>query len=151
MRAVLQRTTGASVRCGDHHAEIGTGLVILLGVESEDDESDVDWLARKISHMRLFADDQGKMNGSIIEIHGEFLVISQFTLHASTKKGNRPSFLRAAPPEHARELVERFCRKLAEESALPVRQGVFGGDMQVSIVNDGPVTILMDSRAKDAF
>ena len=149
MRAVLQRSTGASVTCGEHHESIGTGLVILLGIESADDLTDVEWLAGKISRMRIFGDDEGKMNLSVSEIRGELLVISQFTLHASTRKGNRPSFLRSADPSHAEPLYQEFCRQLGATSGCPVKQGVFGGDMKVSLINDGPVTIVIDSRAKE--
>lgn len=149
MRAVLQRTSSAAVRCGDYHTSIGRGLLILLGVEEGDDSGDVDWLARKISRMRLFADDSGRMNLSVMDVRGALLVVSQFTLHASTSKGNRPSFLRAAAPDDAAIRVGQFAETLARESGLTVQQGVFGGDMQVSLVNDGPVTIVMDSRARE--
>jgi len=149
MRAVLQRTTQASVTCGDHHEYIGTGLVVLLGVEAADDETDIEWLTGKIARMRIFGDDEGKMNLSVSEVGGELLVISQFTLHASTRKGNRPSFIRAAEPAHAGVLYQEFCLRLAQSSGCAVKQGVFGGDMKVALVNDGPVTIIIDSRAKE--
>jgi D-tyrosyl-tRNA(Tyr) deacylase len=149
MRAILQRTTGASVSCGDHHESIGNGLVILLGIESTDHYSDVEWLVGKIARMRIFGNDEGKMNLSVSDIGGELLVISQFTLHASTRKGNRPSFLRAADPTQAEPLYQDFCRQLAEISGCTVKRGVFGGDMKVSLINDGPVTIVIDSRAKE--
>lgn len=149
MRAVVQRTTGASVTCGDHHAAIGAGLVILLGVEAADDHSDVEWLVGKIVRMRIFGDEDGKMNRSVADIGGELLVISQFTLHASTRKGNRPSFIRAAPPTQAEALYQEFCRQVGELSGCRVQTGVFGGNMAVSLVNDGPVTIVIDSRAKE--
>lgn len=149
MRAVLQRTTEASVTCGHHHESIGTGLVILLGIESADDSSDVEWLVGKIARMRIFGDDEGKMNLSVADIGGGLLVISQFTLHASTRKGNRPSFLRAADPSHAEPLYQEFCRQLGEASGCTVKQGVFGGDMKIALINDGPVTIVIDSRAKE--
>lgn len=149
MRAVLQRTTGASVTCGDHHESIATGLVVLLGIESADDAADVEWLAGKTARMRIFGDDEGKMNLSVSDVGGALLVISQFTLHASTHKGNRPSFLRAAAPGHAEPLYQEFCRLLAQTSGCPVKQGIFGGDMKVTLTNDGPVTIVIDSRAKE--
>jgi D-tyrosyl-tRNA(Tyr) deacylase len=149
MRAVLQRTSEASVTCGDHHESIGPGLLVLLGIESADDSSDVEWLVGKIARMRIFGDDEGKMNRSVSDIGGEMLVISQFTLHASTRKGNRPSFLRAADPSHAEPLYQEFCRQLAKTSACTVKTGIFGGDMKVSLTNDGPVTITIDSRAKE--
>jgi D-tyrosyl-tRNA(Tyr) deacylase len=149
MRAVLQRTTGASVTCGNHHETIGTGLVVLLGIESADDPSDVEWLVGKIARMRIFADEDGKMNLSLSDVSGGLLVISQFTLHASTRKGNRPSFLRAADPCHAETLYQTFCQQFAAASGCIVKTGVFGGDMKVSLVNDGPVTIVIDSRAKE--
>lgn len=149
MRAVLQRTTAASVTCGEHHASIDAGLVILLGIESADHSTDAEWLAGKIARIRIFGDDEGKMNRSVSDIAGDFLVISQFTLHASTHKGNRPSFLRSAPPHLAEPLYQHFCAKLAEMSGRNVKTGIFGGDMKVNLTNDGPVTILIDSRAKE--
>lgn len=149
MRAVLQRTTEASVSCGDHHESIGAGLVVLLGIEAADDATDVEWLVGKIIRMRIFGDDEGKMNLSVSDIHGELLVISQFTLHASTRKGNRPSFLRAADPDHAEPLYQEFCRQLGTLSGCTVKTGIFGGDMKVSLINDGPVTIIIDSRARE--
>ena len=149
MRAVLQRTTQASVTCGGHHESIGTGLVVLLGIEAADDETDIEWLAGKIARMRIFGDDEGKMNRSVSEVGGGILVISQFTLHASTRKGNRPSFIRAAEPAHAGPLYQEFRRQLAQASGCVVKQGVFGGDMKVALVNDGPVTIVIDSRARE--
>lgn len=149
MRAVLQRTTGASVTCGDHHESIGAGLVVLLGIEAADDASDVEWLVGKIARMRIFGDDEGKMNRSVPDIRGALLVISQFTLHASTRKGNRPSFIRAADPSLAEPLYQQFCRQLHIVSGCIVKTGIFGGDMKVTLINDGPVTIVLDSRAKE--
>lgn len=149
MRAVLQRTTQASVTCGDYHREIRDGLVVLLGFESDDDSTDVDWLVGKIARMRIFGDDEGKMNLSVADVRGSFLVISQFTLHASTRKGNRPSFIRSADPGTAENLYQEFCRKIASESGCPVETGVFGGDMKIRLINDGPVTILIDSRSRE--
>jgi D-aminoacyl-tRNA deacylase len=125
------------------------GLLILLGIEEADCQEDVDWLAAKISKMRIFADAEGKMNCSVQEIGGEILIVSQFTLHASTKKGNRPSFLKAAPPSHSEPLYEAFCAAMERETGKPAARGVFGADMQVALINDGPVTIVMDSRARE--
>lgn len=150
MRAVLQRVSEASVTiAGEPVSSIGPGLLVLLGIEAADDPSDIDWLTRKIANMRIFPDEEGKMNRSLTEIRGECLVVSQFTLHASTKKGNRPSFLRAAPPEHSEPLYDAFCSTLERESGLRVARGVFGGDMQIALTNDGPVTIWIDSRARE--
>ncbi len=149
MRAVLQRTTGASITCGTHHESIGTGLVVLLGIEAADDATDAEWLAGKIARMRIFGDDEGKMNLSVSEIGGELLVFSQFTLHSSTRQGNRPSVLLAAVPFHAEPLYQELCRQLAHTSGCTVKQGIFGGDMKITLINDGPVTIVIDSRAKE--
>lgn len=147
MRIVIQRTTEASVKidekiCG----KITKGLVILVGIETEDTEAEADWLIGKIINMRIFSDGDGKMNLSILDVSGEFLVISQFTLHASTKKGNRPSYIAAARPEIAVPLYEYFTTELKKQSNLKVETGVFGADMKVSLVNDGPVTIFMDTK-----
>lgn len=150
MRVVIQRVLEASVAIdGETVSRIGPGLLVLLGVEEIDDAADVEWLAGKTAKMRIFGDAEGKMNLSVAETGGEVLVVSQFTLHASTKKGNRPSFIRAAAPGHSEPLYEAFCTAMERETGRPVARGVFGGDMQVSLVNDGPVTIVMDSRARD--
>lgn len=150
MRVVIQRVSEASVTiAGETISRIGPGLMILLGIEEADDATDASWLCGKIAKMRIFSDPDGKMNLSLAEIGGDVLVVSQFTLHASTRKGNRPSFLRAAPPSHSEPLYEAFCDLMARETGRPVLRGVFGGDMQVSLINDGPVTILMDSRARE--
>ncbi|MES2995830.1 MAG: D-aminoacyl-tRNA deacylase [Verrucomicrobiota bacterium] len=150
MRAILQRARNASVSIGGETvASIGHGLVILLGIEEADGPEDVSWLARKIAGMRIFSDDDGKMNRSLTEISGGAIVVSQFTLHASTKKGNRPSFLRAASPAHSEPLYKEFCATLETELGKPVGRGIFGADMQVSLINDGPVTIFLDSRARE--
>ena len=147
VRAVVQRVSQASVQIeGKLHSAIDHGLLVLLGVEHEDGDEDRDWLVGKIAQMRIFSDEQGKMNRNILEAGGSLLVVSQFTLHASTKKGNRPSFLRAADPAVAKPMVETFCTQLAQRASVPVKQGVFGADMQVSLINDGPVTIIIDSR-----
>lgn len=149
MRVVIQRVSSASVVIEGHEkSRIGWGLLILLGIEHDDGAEDIDWLCKKIAALRIFSDEAGLMNLSVQDIAGEMLVISQFTLHASTKKGNRPSFIRAARPETAIPLYEKFVQTLAQESGRPVHTGEFGADMKVSLVNDGPVTILIDSRDK---
>lgn len=148
MRALIQRSQAASVTIdGQVTANITHGLVVLLGVEHEDTVEDVEWLAAKIHQMRIFEDEEGKMNRSVKDAGGSVLVVSQFTLFASTKKGNRPSFIRAARPEVAIPLYELFVTALKKE--VPVHCGVFGADMKVALVNDGPVTIWMDSKAKE--
>jgi D-tyrosyl-tRNA(Tyr) deacylase len=150
MRAVIQRTLEASVSIdGQTISRIGPGLLVLLGVEEIDDATDVEWLAGKIARMRIFGDSDGKMNLSVAETGGEVMVVSQFTLHASTKKGNRPSFIRAATPDHSEPLYEAFCASMERETGRPTARGVFGGDMQVALVNDGPVTLVIDSRARE--
>lgn len=150
MRVVIQRVSAASVEIeGQIKARIGPGLLILLGIESEDTLEDVDWLVRKISAMRIFSDENGLMNLSVQDINGALLVVSQFTLFASTKKGNRPSFIRAARPEIAIPIYENFVETLRSVTALSVQTGEFGADMKVQLVNDGPVTILMDSKQKE--
>jgi D-tyrosyl-tRNA(Tyr) deacylase len=147
MRAVLQRVSRASVEIdGSETAAIGRGLLVLAGIEQGDTAADIDWLAAKTVAMRIFGDEQGKMNRSVVEIGGEVLVVSQFTLHASTKKGNRPSFLAAARPDEAIPLYERFLVSIEQGLGRPPQAGVFAADMQVSLVNDGPVTIVVDSR-----
>lgn len=150
MRVVIQRTTQASVTIdGIAVSEIGQGLLVLVGIENDDAITDAQWLASKIVQMRIFSDGGGKMNLSVKDIDGDLLVVSQFTLHASTKKGNRPSFLCAARPEIAIPLYEQFLGLLETELGKPVLRGVFGADMKVALVNDGPVTILIDSRARE--
>ena len=150
MRALLQRVSNASVTInGTVVSEMGSGFLILLGVGCGDDESDIAWLCGKIARMRVFPDDEGKMNRSLLDIGGAALVVSQFTLHASTKKGNRPSFLNSAPPDVSEPLYETFCEALSSELGKPVARGSFGADMQVSLTNDGPVTIWLDSRQRE--
>jgi D-tyrosyl-tRNA(Tyr) deacylase len=150
MRCVIQRVGRAEVTIdGRSVGRIGRGLLVLVGVEQGDEAGDADWAAEKIARMRIFADDDGKMNRSVVDIDGGMLVVSQFTLHASTQKGNRPSFLRAARPEEAVPLYERFLAALEREAARPVARGVFAAEMAVSLVNDGPVTILLDSRRRE--
>lgn len=150
MRVILQRVSQASVSINNEiHGAIENGLLILLGVESEDSLEDTQWLTKKIVNQRIFSDEDGKMNLSLLDINGEALVVSQFTLHASTKKGNRPSFIRAASPQIAIPLYEDFIKELNEKLQKPVKTGEFGADMQVSLINDGPVTIIMDSKLKE--
>ena len=150
MRVVIQRAKNAQVEIGSKvNGQIGHGLVVLIGIESADNEEDVDWLVNKLNNLRIFNDDEGKMNLSIQEVKGSFLVISQFTLHASTKKGNRPSYIKAAHPDQAIPLYKSFIQKLKVISNLSVETGGFGADMQVSLTNDGPVTIIMDSKNKE--
>jgi D-tyrosyl-tRNA(Tyr) deacylase len=150
MRAVIQRVSRASVSIGGTcTAEIGAGLLVLVAVEPSDTPEDIDWLCGKIVRLRIFNDDQGVMNRSVVEAGGDILAVSQFTLFASTRKGNRPSYSRAAPPETANHLYEQFLKQLAEAFGKPVQAGVFGADMQVSLLNDGPVTIIIDSRLKE--
>ena len=150
MRAVIQRVTSASVVSdGIPTGNIGRGLLILLGIEIHNDQSDVEWIGDKIWQMRIFQDEDDKMNLSLKEAGGEILVISQFTLHASTKKGNRPSFLKSARPEQAIPLYEHLKSFLALRSGLKIQSGIFGADMKVSLVNDGPVTIILDSKNKE--
>lgn len=149
MKIVIQRVTHASVTIGGElHSRIDKGLMILVGVVEGDTMEDVDWLAQKAVNMRIFNDDNGVMNRSVLDVGGEILAVSQFTLAASTKKGNRPSYIHAAGHELAVPLYEAFCDKTAELLGRDTRRGVFGADMQVELVNDGPVTIIVDSRNK---
>ena len=150
MRVVVQRVSEAAVAIGGRKVgRIGTGLVVLVGVEAGDTPADSAWLSAKLVALRIFPDDEGKMNRSIREIAGGLLVVSQFTLHAATAKGNRPGFTRAAKPEEAIPLYEAFLADLERETGRRPERGVFAADMQVSLVNDGPVTILIDSRARE--
>lgn len=150
MRIVAQRVSEASVKInGKVKGSIEQGILILLGIEHDDNQEDADYLIQKISQLRIFSDHDGKMNLSIADVNGEFLLISQFTLHASTKKGNRPSYIRAARPEQAIPLYQYFIDQLKKTSQLSVETGEFGADMKVSLINDGPVTILMDSKNRE--
>ena len=150
MRAVIQRVSTASVTIdSDMKASIGNGFMILLGVETEDTQEDAEWLSGKIAQLRVFNDEQGLMNKDIKDVGGDILVVSQFTLHAAYKKGNRPSFMKAARPEQAIPLYEYFIKQLEEKMGKPVAPGTFGADMKVALVNDGPVTIIMDSKNKE--
>ena len=147
MRVVIQRVSSAAVPIGGEvRSKIGPGLLVLLGLGPDDGAEDIDWLVRKVAGLRIFGDDAGVMNRSVVEVGGEALVVSQFTLMASTKKGNRPSYIGAAGHELAIPLYESFCQALAEAIGRPVGTGEFGADMQVSLVNDGPVTICIDSK-----
>lgn len=150
MRVVIQRVSHASVTIdGNVKSKIGNGFLLLLGIEESDGEEDIDWLVKKVINLRVFDDENGVMNKSIMENGGEFLVISQFTLFASYKKGNRPSWFRAAKHEISIPFYNQFCEKLALESQLNVRTGEFGADMKVELLNDGPVTICMDTKNKE--
>ena len=150
MKVVIQRVSESSVSIdGNFFGKSGLGYMILLGIEIEDKEEDIDWLVNKIVKLRVFSDEEGKMNLSIQDVNGSFLVISQFTLHASTKKGNRPSYIKAARPEQAIPLYELFKEKLSLVSGLEVQSGEFGGDMKVALINDGPVTIIIDSKIRE--
>lgn len=150
MRTVIQRVKHASVTIdGNVKSEIQNGLLILLGIENEDTQDDIEWLCRKINNLRIFSDQNGLMNLSIQDIKGSFLVVSQFTLHASTKKGNRPSYLKAARPDFSIPMYEKFIEHLQKISKLEVGTGEFGADMKVALLNDGPVTIIIDSKNKE--
>jgi D-tyrosyl-tRNA(Tyr) deacylase len=150
MRVVIQRVAEASVSVdGSTISSIGRGLLLLLGVGPEDTDEDIEWLSAKICGMRIFSDADEKMNLSVCDISGEILVVSQFTLYASTKKGNRPSFLDSAPPTLADPLYRKFCDALEARIGKAVGRGIFGADMKVALLNDGPVTIVMDSRARE--
>lgn len=149
MRVVLQRVSEASVSIDSKvKASINQGLLILVGIEDEDTSEDIDWLCNKIVKMRIFNDENGVMNDSLLDVNGDAIVVSQFTLHASTKKGNRPSYIQAAKPDVAIPLYEEFVETLEKHLGKPVGTGEFGADMRVSLINDGPVTILTDSKNK---
>ena len=150
MRTVIQRVQSASVTIdGEIKSAIGKGLLIFLGIEDKDSEADIEWLVKKIVNLRIFDDENGVMNRSIIEINGEALVVSQFTLLASTKKGNRPSYIKASKPEKAIPLYNEFCDEMSLALGKTIGTGRFGADMKVGILNDGPVTILIDSQNKE--
>ena len=149
MRAVIQRVTNCVVHVKQQVAsEIETGFLVLLGIENEDGEEDIEWLIKKIVNLRVFNDSNQVMNKSIIDVKGSILVVSQFTLYASTKKGNRPSYIKAAKPDTAIPIYEEFLKRITS-TKVPIKTGVFGADMKVSLVNDGPVTILLDTKNKD--
>ena len=150
MKVVIQRVIQASVTIQQQlHASIGRGMMILVGIQADDHEEDIEWLSSKICNLRIFDDENGVMNKSILEDGGEILVISQFTLHASTKKGNRPSYIKAAKPEISVPLYERFCKDLSRALGKEIGTGTFGADMKVELLNDGPVTICMDTKNKE--
>lgn len=150
MRAVIQRVSQASVHIdGQLRSQIQQGLLVLLGIEELDQDEDIEWLCAKIIRMRIFSDAQGLMNLSLEDIQGDLLLISQFTLHASTKKGNRPSFIRAARPEQAIPLYEKMIQALESNLQKKIGTGIFGADMQVQLINDGPVTIIIESKNKE--
>lgn len=150
MRVVIQRVSQASVEVENQViGEIGKGLMILVGIENEDGQEDIDWLCKKICNLRIFDDENGVMNNSLIEVEGDILAISQFTLHARTKKGNRPSYINAAKPDISVPLYEAFLLSLEKESGKKPQRGQFGAEMQVALVNDGPVTITIDSKNKE--
>jgi D-tyrosyl-tRNA(Tyr) deacylase len=150
MRVVVQRVSTASVSIDDEvYSKIRLGLLVLVGIEELDTIEDIVWLAAKIVNMRIFNDDNGMMNKSVADVFGEILVVSQFTLFANTKKGNRPSFIRAAKPEFASKFYEIFCAQISQELSRPVKTGVFGADMQISLINEGPVTIIIDSKHRE--
>jgi len=150
MRAVIQRVSQASVSInGSIRSGIGRGLLILIGIETVDDETDIEWLCNKIVNLRIFDDSSGVMNLSVLDIGGDILAVSQFTLHAKTKKGNRPSYIRAAAPENAIPLYNKFVARLSALSGKEIGTGEFGAMMQVQLTNDGPVTIIIDTREKE--
>ena len=150
MRAVIQRVSSAGVTIdGREHSRIGEGLLVLLGIEDEDTKDDIEWLSQKIVNLRIFNDDEGVMNRSLTGVGGEILLVSQFTLFASTKKGNRPGYSRASRPEIAIPLYEQMIASLSHSCGQEVKTGVFGADMKVDLVNDGPVTIVIDTKAKE--
>lgn len=150
MRLVIQRVAHASVTIeGALKSKIGGGLLILVGIEDADTDADINWLAQKVVNLRIFDDDNGVMNRSVIDVDGEVLIVSQFTLHAMTAKGNRPSYIRASKPDFAIPMYEKFCAKVSELLGKEVDTGQFGADMKVELLNDGPVTILIDSQRKE--
>ncbi len=150
MRALIQRVSEASVRVDEKiTARINQGLLILLGIEDADTEEDIQWLSKKIVQLRIFNDDNGVMNLDINSVHGDIIVVSQFTLHALTKKGNRPSYIKASKPDFAVPMYEKFCHQISTDLGKPVGTGVFGAHMDVSLVNDGPVTIWIDTKNKE--
>ena len=150
MRVLIQRVKRASVTIEETlKSQIGEGMLILVGIEEEDTDEDISWLVKKCTNLRIFDDEQGVMNRSILETEGEVLAVSQFTLMASTKKGNRPSYIRAAKPEISIPLYESFCQAMETALNKPIGTGVFGADMQVELINDGPVTIFIDSKNRE--
>ena len=150
MRVLIQRVKRASVTIeGNIKSQIANGMLILVGIEEEDTQEDISWLVKKCTNLRIFDDEQGVMNRSVMDVQGEVLAVSQFTLMASTKKGNRPSYIRAAKSEISVPLYESFCNEMETALGRPIQTGVFGADMQVELINDGPVTIFIDSKNKE--
>ncbi|MDR1402674.1 MAG: D-tyrosyl-tRNA(Tyr) deacylase [Tannerellaceae bacterium] len=150
MKTVVQRVKRASVSINDKiTSKINAGLLVLIGIEDSDGQEDIDWLVKKIVNLRVFDDEQGVMNRSLLEIKGEIMIVSQFTLHASVKKGNRPSYIRASKPDIAIPLYEAFCNKTEEITGQKAATGIFGENMQVELINDGPVTIVIDTKNKE--
>lgn len=150
MRVVIQRVTEAAVTIeGVVNGAIKTGLLVLMGIEDIDNDGDITWLSSKIVNLRIFNDENGVMNKSVLDVGGDVLLISQFTLHASTKKGNRPSYIKASKPDIAIPLYEKMIRQLSQDLQKPIATGIFGADMKVSLLNDGPVTIVIDSKQKE--
>ena len=150
MRLVIQRVLEASVIInGEIFSSIGNGLMILVGIEEADNDSDVEWLTSKVVKLRIFDDENGVMNRSVLDVDGEILAVSQFTLHALTEKGNRPSYIRAAKPDISLPLYEKFCNVLQQKLGKTVKTGIFGADMKVALINNGPVTILIDSKRRE--
>ena len=149
MKVVIQRVSSASVTIETEIvANIQSGLLVLVGIEDEDSQDDINWLSQKIINLRIFADDNGVMNLSVKDIEGELIIVSQFTLHASTKKGNRPSYIKASKPDIAIPMYEKFVKQMELELGKKIQTGKFGADMKVALVNDGPVTIIIDSKSK---
>jgi D-tyrosyl-tRNA(Tyr) deacylase len=150
MKTVIQRVKRASVSInGEITSLINNGLLVLIGIEDRDNQKDIEWLTRKISHLRIFNDANGVMNCSVIDTEGDIMVVSQFTLQASTKKGNRPSYIRASKPEIAIPLYEAFCNEMERVTGKKIATGIFGADMQIELINDGPVTLIIDSQNKE--
>ena len=150
MRAVIQRVKKSSVTVDNELvSRIGIGLLVLLGIEDADNDEDIDWLCSKIINLRIFDDTNGIMNLSVSDCKGEVLVVSQFTLHALVKKGNRPSYIKAAKPDIAIPVYNKFCKKMEELLQIPIKQGIFGANMQIELINDGPVTICIDTKNKE--
>jgi len=150
MKAVIQRVSRANVQIDKKtRGEIGTGLLVLLGIEDADTVEDIQWLSNKIVNLRIFNDENAVMNKSVLDVNGDILLISQFTLHASTKKGNRPSYIKASKPEFATPMYERMINQLGSDLGKKVQTGIFGADMKVELINDGPVTIVIDTKNKE--
>ena len=150
MRLVIQRVLRASVTIdGNLYSSIGNGLMILVGIEEADNDTDIEWLTSKVVKLRIFDDDNGVMNRSVMDVDGEILAVSQFTLHALTEKGNRPSYIRAAKPDISLPLYDKFCQVLQQKLGKTVKTGVFGADIKVELINNGPVTILIDSKKRE--